>query len=377
MCSGLPGINPKTDQFSISNRNNTPSVAILILNWNTSGYLKRFLPSVLNTTYSNKEVYVIDYFSSDDSIEVLEQYFPSVHIIRMYANKGYASGYNLALSQIQSDYFLLVNSDIEVTPGFIEPVIELMEGREDIAICQPKLRSLDEKQMFEYAGACGGWIDKLGFPFARGRILLTIEPDHGQYDNTSQIFWASGACMFLKSSIYEKIGGFYDYYYMHQEDIDLCWRAQHAGYKIYACPESVVFHIGGGSLSWENHLKTFLTFRNNYILLTRNLPLLQLLPVITVRLLMDMVGCFYFLLKKNVGISKAMFKAEFAYFYWLFFHSKKRSYRAQGFKNCFGVFNGTIIKHYFFRGKRKFSEIVDDSSVIQKPVKDIRAVKQV
>ncbi|WP_315816832.1 glycosyltransferase family 2 protein [Paraflavitalea speifideaquila] len=279
---------------------NSPSVAILILNWNTSGYLKRFLPSLLQTTYSNKEIYVIDNFSNDDSIKVLEQHFPSVHIIRMYANKGYASGYNLALSQIQADYFLLVNSDIEVTLGFIEPVIELMEAHDDIAICQPKLRSLDEKQMFEYAGACGGWIDRLGYPFARGRILLTIEPDSGQYDNLAQIFWASGACMFLKSSIYEEIGGFYDYYYMHQEDIDLCWRAQHAGYKIYACPESVVFHIGGGSLSWENHLKTFLTFRNNYILLTRNLPLLQLLPVIILRLLMDLGGSLYFY-SKGIG----------------------------------------------------------------------------
>lgn len=355
----------------------SPSVAILILNWNTSSYLKRFLPSVLNTTYPNKEIYVIDNFSSDDSIAVLEEYFPAVHIIRMHANKGYASGYNLALSQIQSDYFLLVNSDIEVTPGFIEPVIELMEGREDIAICQPKLRSLDEKQMFEYAGACGGWIDKLGYPFARGRILLTVEEDNGQYDHTARIFWASGACMFFKTSVYEKIGGFYDYYYMHQEDIDLCWRAQHAGYKIYACPESVVFHIGGGSLSWENHLKTFLTFRNNYILLTRNLPLLQLLPTITIRLLMDIGGCVYFLLKKDAGISKAMFKAIFAYFYWLIFHSKKRSYRAQGFKNCFGIFSGTIIKPYFFSGKRKFSEIVQEETVIQKPINDIRAVKQV
>jgi GT2 family glycosyltransferase len=177
--------------------NSTPSVAILILNWNTSAYLKRFLPSVLDTTYPNKAIYVIDNFSSDDSIEVLENHFPSVHIIRMHANKGYASGYNLALSQIESDYFLLVNSDLEVTPGFIEPVIALMETQEDIAICQPKLRSLDEKHMFEYAGACGGWIDKLGFPFARGRVLLTVEKDNGQYDTTARIFWATGACMFL------------------------------------------------------------------------------------------------------------------------------------------------------------------------------------
>ncbi|MFT3701012.1 MAG: glycosyltransferase family 2 protein [Agriterribacter sp.] len=335
-----------------------PKVAILILNWNTSGYLKRFLPSVLNTTYTNSEVYVIDNNSNDDSVEMLKKDFPNVNIIRMFSNKGYASGYNLCLTDIKADYYLLVNSDIEVTPSFIEPVIELMEADPLIGICQPKLLCLDARDTFEYAGACGGWIDQLGFPFTRGRVLLTIEKDELQYDNVEQIFWATGACMFLKSDVYEKIGGFYDYYYMHQEDIDLCWRAQNAGYKIYVCPQSKVYHIGGGSLSWENHLKTFLTFRNNYILLTRNLRLLQLLYIIPLRMLLDLGGCIFFLINGKAGISKAIFKAQFAYLYWILFVRNKRNHQPRGYRNCFGVYKSTILISYFLKKKRKFLEIV-------------------
>ncbi|MFT4018385.1 MAG: glycosyltransferase family 2 protein [Agriterribacter sp.] len=342
----------------MSNLLSQPKIAILILNWNTSGYLKRFLPSVLNTTYQNKQIYVIDNNSTDDSVEVLEKHFPEVHIIRMFSNKGYASGYNLCLSQIEADYFLLVNSDIEVTPSFIEPVIKLMEADPKIGICQPKLLSLDARDKFEYAGACGGWIDQIGLPFSRGRVLLTIEKDKSQYNDTEKIFWATGACMFLKEAVYKNIGGFYDYYYMHQEDIDLCWRAQNAGYKIYVCPQSEVYHIGGGSLSWENHLKTFLTFRNNYILLSRNLSLIQLLYIIPLRLFLDWGGCIFFLFNGKGGISKAMLKAQFAYLYWLLFVLSKNLPETRGFKNCFGIYRNTILIPYFLKNKRKFSEIV-------------------
>jgi GT2 family glycosyltransferase len=338
--------------------NKEPSVAILILNWNTCRFLKSYLPSVLATSYVNKEVYVIDNNSADNSVAMLRESFPEVHIIEMHSNLGYATGYNICLSQVKADYYVLVNSDIEVTYNFIEPVIELMEANEDIGICQPKLLSHDNNDMFEYAGACGGWIDRLGFPFTRGRVLLTIEKDEGQYDDTSQVFWASGACMFLKATVYEKIGGFYDYYYMHQEDIDLCWRAQNAGFKIFVCPRSVVYHIGGGSLSWENYLKTFLTYRNNYILLTRNLGSLKLLPVIILRLVLDLSGTIYFLIKGKPGISKAMFKAEFAYLYWLMFIGKKDRPKLNGFKRCFGVYKNTILISYFLQMKRKFSDIV-------------------
>ena len=344
--------------------NNYPSVALVILNWNTSHFLKRFLPSILSTTYLNKEIYVIDNCSEDDSIVLLRESFPSVHVIEMHSNKGYASGYNFGLSQIKAKYYLLVNSDIEVTAGFIEPLINLMESNLQIAACQPKLLSLDEKDMFEYAGAAGGWIDSAGYPFAKGRVLLTIEKDQGQYDKSEPIFWASGACMLLRASVHQELGGFYDYYYMHQEDIDLCWRAQNLGYKIYSCPESVVYHIGGGSLSWQNHLKTFLTFRNNYILLSRNLTLLHLIPVICFRIVIDIIGSVYFLFHRKAGISKAMFKAVWAYFFWLLFYRDKKNNQQKGIKNMPGVYKGIILYPYFFENKRKFSEIIRRSSSI-------------
>ncbi len=341
--------------------NNNPSVAIVILNWNTSHFLKQFLPSVIRVFYQRKEIYVIDNSSTDDSVAMMKSLFPEVQLISMAENKGYAASYNYALSSIQADYYILLNSDIEVTEDFIEPVIGLMEAKPEIGICQPKLLSLAEKKTFEYAGAAGGWIDRMGYPFARGRILLTIENDFGQYDTVEEIFWASGACMFLKKEVYNKVGGFYDYYWMHQEDIDLCWRAQKAGFKIYTCPDSVVYHVGGGSLSWENHLKTFLTYRNNYILLSRNLVFSQSFPIILVRIIADFTGSVYFLFKDKSGISKAMIKAIFAYFYWLFLYPQKGKIPASGFKNMAGVYEGSILFPYFFQNRRKFSDIVQPS----------------
>ncbi len=341
----------------MTHKTSPPRVALLILNWNTKHYLRQFLPSILSTTYAEKEIYVIDNNSSDGSITMLRNEFPTVNIIEMHDNKGYATGYNICLQQVQADYYILVNSDIEVTPSFIEPVIELMESEDSIGICQPKLLSLDNKNMFEYAGACGGWIDRLGYPFTRGRVLLTIEEDSMQYEDVTQLFWATGACMFIKDTVYKKIGGFYDYYYMHQEDIDLCWRAQNAGFKIYVCPQSVVYHIGGGSLSWQNHLKTFLTYRNNYILLSRNMPLKHLLPMLITRLVLDTGGSIFFLIQGKTGISRAMIRAVFSFFYWMLFIDKGKSNR-KGLQHCKGVYKNTILLPYFFKRKRSFTSIV-------------------
>lgn len=333
-----------------------PSVAIIILNWNTAAFLERFLPSVQQTTYPNKQIYVVDNASTDNSIEILSSLFPEVTVMRMKSNIGFAAAYNNAIRTIHADYFLIVNSDIECTAGFIEPVIEFMEMHADIGICQPKLLSLDEKDSFEYAGAAGGWIDQLGYPFARGRILLTIEKDRHQYDDTAEVFWASGACMFVRNKVFATIGGFYDYYYMHQEDIDLCWRAYNAGFRIFACPSSVVYHIGGGSLSWQNHLKTFLTYRNNYILLTRNLPFFRFAGVMFLRILLDAAGIVYFLFKGKPGISKAMCKAGFAYIYWLLTESGKSHGQPKAFRQTAGVYPGTVLLPYF-RKIRRFSDL--------------------
>jgi len=337
---------------------NPPSVALVILNWNTSHYLERFLPFLLDTTYPNKGIYVIDNNSTDDSIRLLERKFPSVHILAAHENLGFAGGYNFGLPRIDTDYYLIVNSDIEVTPGFIEPLIELLENNPSIGICQPKLLSLDNREMFEYAGAAGGWIDRLGLPFTRGRVLTTIEKDEGQYDATEELFWATGACMCFPSKLFEEVGGFYDFYYMHQEDIDLCWRVRNIGYSIYACPQSVVYHKGGGTLSWENYLKTFLTFRNNYILLSRNLPFLHATLIVSTRLITDFFGWFYFLGRHEPGVSKAMFKAALSYFKWLILRPGPKNRQPKGWKNNVGIYKGTILFSYFLRNKRKFTELV-------------------
>lgn len=338
--------------------NNTPSVALVILNWNTSHYLKRFLPFLLATTYGNKQVYVIDNNSTDDSIPLLQDQFPTVRILAMKTNKGFAGGYNFGLEQIDTDYYLIVNSDIEVTPGFIEPLVQLLENNPDIGICQPKLLALDNREMFEYAGAAGGWIDQLCLPFTRGRVLTTIEKDLGQYDTTEELFWATGACMCFSSRLFQKVGGFYDYYYMHQEDIDLCWRVRNMGYSIYACPQSVVYHKGGGTLSWENYLKTFLTFRNNYILISRNLPFFHACAVVGIRLITDFFGWFYFLGRHEPGVSKAMLKAALSYFRWLILRPGPKNRQPKGWKKTTAIYKGTILIPYFLRNKRKFTELV-------------------
>ncbi len=338
--------------------NQVPSVALVILNWNTASYLERFIPPLLTTSYPNKKVYVIDNNSSDNSLSLLEKKFPEVTAIQVKDNIGFAAGYNYGLSIIEADYFLIINSDLEATPGFIEPLVALMENDKNIAACQPKLISLQDKSTFEYAGAAGGWIDQLGLPFARGRVFTTIEKDEGQYDDIAPVFWASGACMLLRPSVFKEIGGFYDYYYMHQEDIDLCWRAQNMGYSIYSCPQSVVYHIGGGSLSWQNHLKTQLTFRNNYIMLSRNLPLWKALLIVPFRLGIDFAGTFHFALTGKSGISKAIIKAGFAYIYWLFFHPKKFHDQPKGWKTSNGIYKGTVLIPYFLKKERTFKSIL-------------------
>jgi len=276
----------------------------------------------------------------------------------MKENRGFAGGYNFGLAQIDTDYYLIVNSDIEVTPGFIEPLVRMLEENPHIGICQPKLRALDNREMFEYAGAAGGWIDRLCLPFTRGRVLTTIEKDEGQYDNPEELFWATGACMCFSSALFKKSGGFYDYYYMHQEDIDFCWRVGNMGHAIFACPQSVIYHKGGGTLSWENYLKTFLTFRNNYILISRNLPFFHAAVIVSIRLITDFFGYFYFLARREPGVSKAMFKAALSYFKWLVLRPGPKNLQPKGWKDRTGIYRGTILIPYFLRNKRKFTELV-------------------
>ena len=247
-------------------------VSVVIINYNGRKYLEKFLPSVLASTYADMELIIADNASTDDSLEFMQSVYPAVRIIKLKRNHGYAGGYNEALKEVHSEYYILLNSDVEVTAGWIEPLIELMENNRQIGACQPKILSYRQKDQFEYAGGAGGWIDCLGYPFARGRIFDICEKDQGQYNHSEPIFWASGAALFVRAELFHKAKGFDTYFFAHMEEIDFCWRLQLLGYIIYACPASEVFHVGGGTLPKGNERKVFLNFRNNMIMLAKNLP---------------------------------------------------------------------------------------------------------
>ena len=335
-----------------------PSVAIVILNWNGKHHLEQFLPSVLSTTYPNYKIIVADNGSTDHSIDYLQQNFPQVELIVLKKNYGFARGYNEALKQVDADYYVLLNSDVEVQPGWLQPMIELLEGEENAAACQPKLLACTNKHLFEYAGGAGGWLDLFGYPFARGRVFDICEEDRGQFDKTEEVFWASGAAMLVKSKVYHQLHGFDDYFFAHQEEIDLCWRIHLAGYKIFCCPRSVVYHVGGGTLPRGNSKKTFLNFRNNQILLAKNLPWSEKWWKIPFRLLLDQVSAIKGLLSGDAGYFVAIYKAHLAFLDWILFVKKNsHSYRRQKLKNLPGVYCGNIVWQHFALKKKFFRDI--------------------
>ncbi|MEO7768385.1 MAG: glycosyltransferase family 2 protein, partial [Ferruginibacter sp.] len=336
----------------------TPLVCIVILNWNGKNFLKKFLPYILASTYSNKRVIVADNASTDDSIIFLKESFPQVEVLVSTVNQGFAKGYNTALRQVDGDYYVLLNNDVEVTPGWIEPVIELMNKDEMIAACQPKILSYRNRGCFEYAGAAGGWLDALGYPFARGRIFDVLEEDKGQYDNQQACFWASGAAMFVRASVYDEVGGLDEYFFAHQEEIDLCWRMQIAGYKVYVQPSSVVYHVGGGTLSKTDNLKTFLNFRNNLIMLVKNLPVATSIRTIALRMLLDAVAAWKGLLSGKPGFFIAILKAYLHFFKWLLNHRKPDVLSKRGKAQYNGWYNSSLVWQHFIKRKNSFSEIV-------------------
>ena len=289
-------------------------IAIIVLNWNGRSWLEKFLPTILEYSV-NATVFVVDNCSTDDSILFLNQNFPNVDIIINSSNGGYAKGYNDALSKISAEYFVLINSDVEVSSGWLSPIISLMDSDIGIAACQPKVLSYKDKKRFVYAGASGGFIDNLGYPFCRGRIFESTELDTGQYDDVIEIFWATGACLFLRASQFWNIGGFDEDFFAHQEEIDLCWRMKNKGYKIMIEPRSVVYHVGGGTLDSLSPFKTYLNFRNNLFMLVKNLPLRSILFVIPFRLLLDGVAAVSFLSNKNgVRHCLAVLRAHFVFY---------------------------------------------------------------
>ncbi|WP_300601022.1 glycosyltransferase family 2 protein [Niabella sp.] len=336
-----------------------PSVAIVILNWNGKKYLEQFLPGVVQTRYTPLQVVVADNGSTDDSVAWLEQHFPAVRIIRFKENHGFARGYNLALEQVDTDYYLLLNSDVQVTDGFIDPLLNMLESDSSLAACQPKILSYNHPKYFEYAGAAGGWMDHFCYPFAKGRVFDFTETDEGQYDVSAPIFWASGAALFIRSRVFHEAGGFDPYFFAHQEEIDLCWRIQLLGYGIRSCPQSVVYHVGGGTLPKGNSLKTYLNFRNNHIMMYKNMYGWRRLYVIFLRAILDGVSAFKSLLGGDGGYFVAVASAHLSFVKWILADQKKSIFP----KNKRGPLEGLLKKNiawaHFVNGKKKFSEIVD------------------
>lgn len=335
-----------------------PSVAIVILNWNGKPFLEKYLPSVVATTYSNHSLYVIDNASTDESLVFLQHFYPGIRIISNSGNYGFAKGYNEGLKAVEADYFVLLNSDVEVEPDWIEPVIEWMEREPELAACQPKLLQYTDKNSFEYAGAAGGWIDQLGYPFVRGRVFDVCEKDQGQFAEKTRIGWASGAAFFVRANRFREAGGFDPFFFAHMEEIDLCWRLQLAGYGIGYCPESVVYHLGGGTLPKGNHRKVFLNYRNNLIMLAKNLPVVQAAWVIPFRFGLDALSAWKSLFGGDLTYFKAVIQAHFAFFGW-WLGSKKESLRPlkKGLPKA-GYYRGSIVWQYFVRGRKTFAEIM-------------------
>lgn len=338
--------------------NHSPSVAIVILNWNGQAYLQQFLPSVLRSQYTNFSIVVADNGSTDNSISFLKDNFPQVETIILHKNYGFAEGYNKALQQVKSDYYVLLNSDVEVSTDWLSPMVLLLESNKTIAACQPKLLSYHQKNKFEYAGAAGGWIDKYGYPFSKGRVFDVCEEDKGQYNQSEPIFWASGAALFIRSAVFHEVKGFDNYFFAHQEEIDLCWRIQLAGHLICSCPQSVVYHVGGGTLPKGNSLKTYLNFRNNRIMLSKNLPLSKKLWVMPVRNLLDGVSAWKALLGGDSGYFFAVIKAQWGFIRWWFLYKKNSPHPQHKSNPLKGVLSKNIAWLHFVKKKKTFSEIV-------------------
>jgi GT2 family glycosyltransferase len=341
-----------------------PKVSVVILNYNGKSWLKKFLPEVIAcSSYPYVEIVVADNASTDDSVAFLKKEFPDIRIIRNEANTGYAGGYNEALKKIDSDYYILLNSDVLVTEKWIEPVIQFMQKDTWMAACQPKILSYHDKNYFEYAGAAGGFIDKYGYPFCRGRLFDACERDHGQYNESGEIFWASGACLFIKADLFHQAGGLDTDFFAHMEEIDLCWRLKNFGYKIGYCAESTVYHVGGGTLKKSSPHKTYLNFRNNRALLHKNLPAAELKRISFIRNMLDNIAIY----KSRIGDrenSKATQKALKDYQLQKKMLDEKRQEierAAEGLSvtvpNKNGIYNGSIVWQYFVRGVRRFSSL--------------------
>lgn len=334
--------------------------AIVILNWNGIGYLKMFLGIVMKYSMDHETIVcVADNGSTDESVEWLTAEYKEVKLIKLDKNYGFAGGYNLALEQLDTRYFVLLNSDIEVTEGWLNPLVTFMDNNPDVASCQPKILSYFNKDHFEYAGAAGGFIDKYGYPFCRGRIFDHVEQDKGQYDSPTDIFWSSGACMIVRSDAWKKCGGFDDQFFAHMEEIDLCWRFSKIGYRVSYIPGSVVYHVGGGSLPYNSPFKTYLNFRNSLYLLYKNLPEKKFHKVIFIRKLLDGVAAEMFLLKGRFGSFRSVWKAHMDYYRNIKGLKLKRKMvkTLEVTDSTPGILNKSIVFEFYVKGCKTFSSL--------------------
>ncbi|WP_299135386.1 glycosyltransferase family 2 protein [uncultured Tenacibaculum sp.] len=328
--------------------------AIVILNWNGKKLLEQFLPSVVNFSENEAEVYVADNASTDDSIQYIQTYYPSVKIVKNTTNGGYAKGYNDALNFIDADIYCLLNSDIEVTQNWLTPILEVFKNDKNTAIIQPKLLDFKDKNKFEYAGAGGGFIDLFGYPYCRGRVFNNLETDTGQFNDTTSIFWASGACMFIRSEVYHNLDGFDEDYFAHQEEIDLCWRAQNEGYQIKYVGLSTVYHVGGATLQESNPHKTFLNFRNSLLNVVKNVPKQWFLFIVFSRLVLDGIAGLKFLLELRPIHTLAILKAHLSFYANFFkFLGKRRTLQKKSNYNL----HTSIVWQYFGLGRKKFKDL--------------------
>lgn len=335
-------------------------VAIVILNWNGAKMLRQYLPSVLQYSRDEATVYVADNASNDESLELLREHFPEVRLIEFDKNWGFAEGYNKALAQIDAEYYLLLNSDVEVTHHWLTPLVEFMDAHEDVAACQPKLLSVQDKDMFEYAGASGGFLDRYGYPFCRGRIFETLERDEGQYDYPSEVLWATGAALFVRAHIYKDVGGLDARFFAHSEEIDMCWRIRLRGYKIFCLPESQVYHVGGGTLPKGNPMKTFLNFRNNLTMLYKCLPDSELRHVMHWRWWLDYLAAWEMLiLKHNLGDFKAVYRARRAFKRWRkdFKTDREQIQQSRVQKEILEQRRFSLLWQYYVKGRKRFSDL--------------------
>lgn len=335
-------------------------VAVVILNWNGAGLMEQFLPSVIAYSPSEvAEVVVADNGSTDNSIATLQEKFPSVRIIRLDNNYGFAEGYNQALRQIDNEYTVLLNSDVEVTPGWLDAPLAAMEADPTIAAAQPKIRAQRNKEYFEYAGAAGGYMDIYGYPYCRGRVLHIVEKDERQYDTPADILWATGACLFVRTAVYKEVGGLDAGFFAHQEEIDMCWRLRSRGYRLVCTPQSVIYHVGGATLNVESPRKSFLNFRNNLLMLYKNLPAKDLSHVMRVRFWLDYIAAAKFLLCGHWRNAQAVYKARKEFFEMkpLYLSKRRENLEKTTLTTIPELMRSSLIVAFYLKGKKRYSAL--------------------